>query len=981
MRNRLILISGMLLFFSAADSLGQVQSFPKDTIQNVFKAGKIVSLKDNVACYRLNGLQSQGAYGYCIYDTYYDSAFSLFGHAWDSEIGSVETCTNSKCYTVVAPVFDYAQPFSEGWGAVCKDKKWSYVSLDGTLMCDFILDAAYPFKNGSAKVIYKDKAYTIAKDGEGLPPEADRNMLASSRQLQMMTIRQLYSEHQYEKSLEKGIALYDNILRGNSELQDITAQDLLCAISAHSFAMASRNSLMSLSCLRFPDIFDGYQDVVIDCRISAESGHYELNNYNSQAYFKLLAQQYLSDDVVRQVCDLADERNYRSAIMLYENWLKDNSISVQESAIELMAYYYLAELSDDFELANRLLVSIAQLYENRGFDSIDDAYIQASLMLNIRKCKGALNGLLQVAEAANAKGDLLKEAVAHYNLAILYSLADDVQLGLFHYENAYSVIKRDVSNAIPPEMTAGIMADFIDFLLHNNRWTHKCCGLLDTYLQTEICYNTDIFTSSDILHTNRHWGKSLARIDKILQHLDKCHNKEYQWRALTLSIFKQSVATDTEKAFQTSMRNTKDEYLKSKISRYRQLKDGFIGYDLFNLSESNVSNKEAAAKISSLEREIKSKLLKKENLNMINMYLSPLSNLKEDEVVINVVEYKDNSAIHKYGVFLVKGNRYVEFVPLGKASRFSLDAFWPTILNDNSITAQDKCYLYAGKLAEHGLEYGSLENGEIAYFNYNVHRISSISVLNQQDEPISFNTIVLFGGLDYGEEFVAKHRGVVDNGYLEYSKIEVETIADILKDKAKAIVNSDEKGTVRAFLALQDSVPDVIHVATHGYQNDLNVIPWDSTESFNARDRFNYYRQNTEIENQEWLMNNTGLFLSLSENDNVNVISSREVASCEFSKTKLIVLSACSTQKGQNSDNYSENISLTTAFTISGVQNIITSINDVEDKMACEFMELFYRQLRDTDKIYESFSSTVAEMYRRYPSQKKYWTSFILLEN
>ena len=53
----------------ALNTMGQVESCPLDTMQAYFKMGKIVALKGNIACYRKNGLEGSGSYGYCIYDS------------------------------------------------------------------------------------------------------------------------------------------------------------------------------------------------------------------------------------------------------------------------------------------------------------------------------------------------------------------------------------------------------------------------------------------------------------------------------------------------------------------------------------------------------------------------------------------------------------------------------------------------------------------------------------------------------------------------------------------------------------------------------------------------------------------------------------------------------------------------------------------------------------------------------------------------
>lgn len=235
--------------------------------------------------------------------------------------------------------------------------------------------------------------------------------------------------------------------------------------------------------------------------------------------------------------------------------------------------------------------------------------------------------------------------------------------------------------------------------------------------------------------------------------------------------------------------------------------------------------------------------------------------------------------------------------------------------------------------------------------------------------------------MDYGDEFNAKSRSAIESGYLEYSKKEIDEISGIMANKMTVEVYSSKNGTTDSFLSYDGHSPAIIHLATHGYQKDLNKRQWSSIEGFFNEDRFNYYRQNTDVESLEALLNNTGLFFSLSDNDTVNVLYSREVASCNLENSKLVVLSACSTLSGNKSDNYSGAIGLTTAFKIAQAQNIITSLHDVNDEKTYEFMITFYGKLCDSKDIYQSFKSCISIMRHKYPNNRDFWGAFVLIEN
>mgnify|MGYP003296272003 CR=1 FL=1 len=123
MKNKSFLFT-LLIFFVCMDSFAQLS---KDSIQSLFPNGNFVSFKDNIACYRLKGVKDGGMYGYCKYDPNFRSSFSGKSTSWNREKGAISKFINSPCYTIIAPMYDHALPFSQGWAPVCINKKWRYV--------------------------------------------------------------------------------------------------------------------------------------------------------------------------------------------------------------------------------------------------------------------------------------------------------------------------------------------------------------------------------------------------------------------------------------------------------------------------------------------------------------------------------------------------------------------------------------------------------------------------------------------------------------------------------------------------------------------------------------------------------------------------------------------------------------------------------------------------------------------------------------
>ena len=417
-----------------------------------------------------------------------------------------------------------------------------------------------------------------------------------------------------------------------------------------------------------------------------------------------------------------------------------------------------------------------------------------------------------------------------------------------------------------------------------------------------------------------------------------------------------------------------DDVLQQKFELFLKNKSNFKGVNVFDLMLTTDSEKDSIYAIFDIEDSIKKSLKKRLKHFIPNKHYKDLIVSTSNVGLIDVIVYRDSCNLFKKGAFVNGTNGRSSFVPLSITEEFNSDTFWKTIDLSKHFSPDDNIYVYYGVLDTLGLEYNSVINEEIPYNKYKLHRSSSLSNVIKESNIFNNNEAVLYGGLDYGDNLTAEERGAT-KGFLKYSEIEVHAIADILEKIGMDVsIKDDINGTSESLLQMSRNSPRIIHLATHGYS-------YTKTHKYNIfEDRFNYYRQNTDIQQKEWLMNNTGLFMSLDSLEN-NVLRSNSVASCDFSQTELVVLSACSTMFGQSSDGNMQTIGLTTAFTLSSAHNIISSLRNVDDEKTCEFMKNFYNFYISSLDIYDSFRKTVLKMQDVYPNDSQYWKSFVLVEN
>jgi len=115
----------------------------------------------------------------------------------------------------------------------------------------------------------------------------------------------------------------------------------------------------------------------------------------------------------------------------------------------------------------------------------------------------------------------------------------------------------------------------------------------------------------------------------------------------------------------------------------------------------------------------------------------------------------------------------------------------------------------------------------------------------------------------------------------------------------------------------------------------------------------------------------------ISKGEN-GLLSAAEASLLDLRETELVVLSACETGKGEETN--SEGVyGLRKAFADAGAQNIIMSLWKVDDKVTKEFMSRFYEiWLNEKMTIREAFNRTQLEIKANYP-EPYYWGAFILV--
>lgn len=243
-------------------------------------------------------------------------------------------------------------------------------------------------------------------------------------------------------------------------------------------------------------------------------------------------------------------------------------------------------------------------------------------------------------------------------------------------------------------------------------------------------------------------------------------------------------------------------------------------------------------------------------------------------------------------------------------------------------------------------------------------------------------TAILFGGADYGlppSRLADQVRGQGFH-YLPQSKIEVSSIAQILKEKGCSInMYTGKEATEKSFKNLSnlDCSPYILHISTHGFY--LPYQPGLTSKGLNNEGQSGYYYPflRTGIvfsgANQSW---KDAATLNLP-NDGIS--TAYEITGMALMNTELVVLSACNTGLGDIRDG--EGVyGLQRAFRSAGARSMIMSLSEVPDKETAEFMTLFYQNWKKDTPKSTAFRKAQVYMSKKYPASPEKWAGFILME-
>ena len=301
----------------------------------------------------------------------------------------------------------------------------------------------------------------------------------------------------------------------------------------------------------------------------------------------------------------------------------------------------------------------------------------------------------------------------------------------------------------------------------------------------------------------------------------------------------------------------------------------------------------------------------------------------------------------------------------------------------------------------HNISFSSLSNNnKLLLDTYNLVQLSSTyEITNELNNP-SPNNILLVGGIEYDydkkvEEISNKvkapdnidlleiNRAEHNNtwNYLPGTLAEVNTIDTLLLNKnIDKDIMTGPNASENYFKGRRGNRRKVLHFATHGFffeNNEEKTTLLKSKTSNKYKTDYNPLTRTGLLfsgANYAWINGNN----PPNEKEN-GIITAEEIATLDFSKTDIVVLSACETGLG-DIDGSEGVYGLQRAFKMAGVDMLMMSLWEVPDKETAEFMQLFYSNWLSGQNVRKAFRNTQLQMSKTYKNNPEKWAAFVLIE-
>jgi len=485
------------------------------------------------------------------------------------------------------------------------------------------------------------------------------------------------------------------------------------------------------------------------------------------------------------------------------------------------------------------------------------------------------------------------------------------------------------------------------------------------------------------------------------------------------ALFAKSLLLRNDIRISEIIRSCNDKSLQSK---YKYFQDNLSSIN--NSLQDSITRANLLKTNMALEDEIRQRLLLSHLIKDVSATWKDVQQcLEKNDVAIEFISIQLENSSEEYIALVIKKNypyphlytlsERDEIVAAKNVSPSALfNLIWSPLKNELE-DAKNIFFTPAGELYNLGIEYLNDSIGRYLFDKHSIYRLSSTQDLLYSHPLKSLKSAVLYGGLDYtsARSATLKHKTdveekVPDNSFLYENLMrsikerggfeplygtstEITDISEILqKSNLNCKTYTRENGTEDSFKSLENTQPDILHIATHGMYIKLDekreLVRKNNFLFVLSEDDDNIHPEDITLTRSFIVMSGGNQLIqrdSIPLNGEDGIVTAQEISHMDLHNINLVVLSACQTGLGDVSN---EGIyGLQRGFKKAGVNTIIMSLDKVDDEATRILMVEFYRNLMNGKTKHQSLQD--AQLYlRKVENGKyddpKYWASFIMLD-
>lgn len=279
-------------------------------------------------------------------------------------------------------------------------------------------------------------------------------------------------------------------------------------------------------------------------------------------------------------------------------------------------------------------------------------------------------------------------------------------------------------------------------------------------------------------------------------------------------------------------------------------------------------------------------------------------------------------------------------------------AVWDKIITISEITDGDIIYFSpTGNLNQISLENLLINDGEYMSDKYDIYRLTSYRQLASPSDKISKDdkwALFASGNRYFGERVNTKcntkfqNLNTLDLNDLEQLPGTARTMDYIYRKEIYSTLRKYNRDFNEVeFFQLSMQSPSLIYIGSHGYYMNDSMNITDSLYLFGCNRSVALSKEEASMYKSGIVMNRVpSHYTTMSD----GLLTAKEISLLDLSSTKLVSVSACST--GLGTVTVEGVYGLQRGFKLAGVQSLLVSLWDVDDKATEILMTSFYDNLR-----------------------------------